>query len=50
MDILEIDENSKYFKKPYDNNYYNNCIEYVFDLMVHWDIIIDKPQKNARNN
>ena len=50
MYIPEINENSKNFKEPYDNNYYNHCVEYVFDLMVHRDIIIDKPQKNAGNN
>jgi hypothetical protein len=44
MYILEIDENPKYFEKPYDNNHYYHSIEDVFYLMVHWDIIIDKPK------
>ena len=43
MYILEITENSKYLEKPYNNNDYNNYVEDVFYLMVHWDIIIDKP-------
>ena len=44
MYILEINENPKYFEKPYNNNDYNDCVEDVFYLIVHWDIIIDKPQ------
>lgn len=44
MYILEINEYPEYFKKPYDNNNHNNDVKDVFYLMVHWDIIIDKPE------
>ena len=50
MYILEINEYTKNLQEPYDNNHYHDGIENVFDLMVHWNIIIDKPEKNACNN
>jgi hypothetical protein len=50
MYVFEIDEHSKNFKKPNDNNNDNNYVEDVFNLMVHWDIIIDKPEQQASNN
>jgi len=50
MNILEINENPKYFEQPYNYHYHNDDVEDVFYLMVHWDIIIDKPQKKTRNN
>jgi hypothetical protein len=43
MYILEINENPKDFEKPYYKYNHNNDVEDVFYLMVHWDIIIDKP-------
>jgi hypothetical protein len=43
MYILEVTENPKYLKKPNNNNNHNNDVEDVFDFMIHWDIIIDKP-------
>ena len=50
MYILEIKENPKYFEQPYNYHYHNNNVEDVFYLMVHWDIIIDKPEKKTCNN
>jgi hypothetical protein len=50
MYILKVTENPKYFKKPDNNNNHNNNVEDVFYLTVHWDIIIDKPKKDASNN
>lgn len=43
MYILKVTENPKYFKEPDNNNNHNNDVEDVFYLIVHWDIIIDKP-------
>jgi hypothetical protein len=43
MDIFQKTENPKYLKKPYDNNNYYNSVEDVFYLMIHWNIIVDKP-------
>lgn len=50
MYILEINENPKNFQKPYNNYNHNNDVEDVFYFMVHWDIIIDKPEQKACNN
>jgi hypothetical protein len=50
MYILEIYKNPKYFKKPYNKYNYNDYVEDVFYLMVHWDIIVDKPEKKTSNN
>jgi hypothetical protein len=44
MYILEINENPKNFEQPYNNNHYNDSVQDVFYLMVHWDIIIDEPK------
>jgi hypothetical protein len=44
MYILEVAEYSKYLKKPNNYNKHDNNVENVFDLNIHWDIIIDKPQ------
>jgi hypothetical protein len=40
----EVTENPEYLEKPDNNNNHNNDVEYVFDLTIHWDIIIDKPK------
>ena len=50
MYVLQINKYPEHFEKPY-NNYHNyNNVEDVFYLMVHRDIIIDKPEKKAGNN
>ncbi len=50
MYSFEITEDPEYFKEPdNDHNHYNN-IEDVFDLIIHWDIIIDKVQQYTCNN
>jgi len=50
MYVLQISENPKYFKKPDNNNNHNNNVENVFNFMIHWDIIIDKVEKETCNN
>ena len=46
----QVTENPKYLKKPNNYNDHDNDVEDVFYFIIHWDIIIDKPQKNACNN
>ena len=50
MYILEINEYPEYLKEPYNYNNHDNDVQDVFYLMVHWDIIINKPEKKASNN
>ena len=44
MYIFEVAEYPKYLKKPNNYSNHHNNVENVFDLTIHWDIIIDKPQ------
>jgi hypothetical protein len=50
MYILKINEDSEYFEKPNNDYNDNNDVEDVFYLMVHWNIIINKPEKKTCNN
>jgi hypothetical protein len=43
MYICQIGEKSKYFKKPYDKNYYYHKVENLFDFVIHGDESIDDP-------
>jgi len=42
MDIPQVTEDTKYFKKPDNYCNYNHNVEYVFDFAIHGDVVIDK--------
>ena len=46
----QVTDNPKYLEKPNDNNNHNHHIEYAFDLAIHWDVGIHKPENNTHNN
>jgi len=50
MNVHKIAEHPEYFEKPDNNDNYDNNIQYGFNFMIHGDICIDKPKKNAWNN
>lgn len=43
MYICQIGEKSKYFKEPYNKNYYYHEVENLFDFVIHGDESIDDP-------
>ena len=41
---------AKHFKQPDNKNNYNYNVQQAFDFTIHWNIIVDEVQDNARNN
>ena len=50
MNIGKICDYSEYLEKPYDDDHDNHDVEDGFDLMIHWDIGVDKPENKACND
>jgi hypothetical protein len=48
--IRQVIEEAEYFEKPNDNNNYGNHVEDGFNLAIHWNVRVDKPEQNANNN
>ena len=47
MNIRQVAKKPEYLEKPDDNNDHDNNVYDRLDFMIHRDVRIDEPQKNA---
>jgi hypothetical protein len=47
VNVRQVGEKSENLKKPDDNNNHDNNVNDCLDFVVHGDVGIDQPKKNA---
>ena len=50
IQVFQRTKKPKHLKQPNDNGNYDNYVEDVFDLTIHRDVGVHKPEKNTYNN
>lgn len=50
MCIQQVVEKTKRFQQPNNHKDYDHNVEDFFDCVIHWNIGVDEPKKNAHDN